>query len=62
MAEKFLQKITFAGVLIVETNGLGWESATDAVTAALFDGGSSGLSGVPELVRVTSLSIVEEDS
>lgn len=58
MSDTFDQRITFRATLTVNRRGLNWETAKAAVTA-LGDGDLRG-DGELELIRVTSLEIIDD--
>lgn len=58
---KFPQKVRFVGELIIDTEGMDWEAAVQNVSQALLDGDGGDVDYTLNLVKVTSMEIVEED-
>lgn len=59
---KFPQKVRFVGELIIDTEGMDWEAAIQNVSQALLDGDGGDVEYTLNLVKVTRMEIVEEDT
>lgn len=58
---KFPQKVRFVGELVIDTEGMDWEMAVQNVNQALLDGDGGDVEYTLNLLKVTSMEIVEED-